>query len=106
MELTIFGKKRTSKDGRDFATYFAKLKKKTGEVITTSVKFREECGAPSLKDCPMNIVVDKSKANFVEKGITYEKEGMECEGIDRTLWISEWTEGAPYVDTSLDDFDV
>lgn len=107
MELVIFGKKRTSKDGRDFATYFTKLTKKSGETITTSVKFREECGAPSLKDCPMNIVVDKSKANFVEKGITYtDADGAEHEAIDRTLWVSEWTEGAPYVDTSLDDFDL
>lgn len=108
MELTIFGKKKSTKDGKkDFAVYFTKLTKKGGEVITTSVKFREECGAPSLKDCPMNIVVDKSKANFVEKGITYaDAEGVEHEGIDRTLWIAEWTEGAPYVDTSLDEFDL
>ena len=105
MELTIFAKKRKTKEGKDFTAYFTKLTKKTGEVITTSVKFREDCGAPKRENCPMNIVVDKSHANFVEKGITYEdSEGIEKDGIDRTLWISEWTEGELYVDTSLDEF--
>ena len=107
MELVIFAKKRTKKDGGDFTSYFTKLTKKSGEEITTSVKFREDCGAPKREKCPMNIIVDKANANFVEKGITYEDaEGVEHEGIDRTLWISEWEEGAPYVDKSLDDFDL
>lgn len=107
MELTIFAKGRKTKEGKDFTSYFTKLTKKSGEEITTSVRFREECGAPSKKDCPMNIVVDKSKANFTEKGVTYtDSEGVEKEAIDRTLWISEWKEGKPYVDTSLDEFDI
>ena len=104
MVLTIFGKKRTSKDGREFATYFTKLTKKTGEQVTATVKFREECGAPSLKECPMNIIVERDKANFNEKGITYEKDGVEHEAIERVLWVSAWTQGEPYIDESLDEF--
>lgn len=107
MELTIFAKKRKTKDGKDFTSYFTKLTKKSGEEITTSVKFREDCGAPKREQCPMNIIVDKGNANFVEKGVTYtDAEGVEKDAIDRTLWIAFWEEGTPYVDKSLDDFDL
>lgn len=107
MKLTIFAKKRTTEDGKkSFYTYFTKLNKKDGTEITSSVKFREDCGQPDGKACPMNIVVDKSDANFNEKGITYEdKDGNVQDAIERVLWISDWKEGEPYVDTSLDEFD-
>ena len=105
MELTIFAKKRVSKEGKDFTTYFTKLTKVDGEEITTTVKFREECGAPKREQCPMNIVADKTDCNFVEKGVTYkDSEGNDKEAIERVLWISKWTEGEKYVDTSMDAF--
>lgn len=106
MQIAIFSKKRSTKDGKKtFYTYFTKLTKKDGEEITTSVKFREECGEPDGKSCPMNIVVDKGACNFVEKGITYkDAEGNEKDGIDRTLWVSSWKEGEPYEDKSMDSF--
>lgn len=47
LELTIFAKKRTSKDGKKtFLTYFTTM---PGRDKANKVKFREECGAP---DCP------------------------------------------------------
>lgn len=106
MKLVIFAKNRTTKDGKkNFYSYFTKLTRKDGEEITTSVKFREECGAPDGKKCPMNIIVNKSDCNFVEKGITYtDDDGLTKDGIDRTLWISNWSVGEPYVDESLDGF--
>lgn len=105
MEQTIFAKQRTSKEGNKFYTYFTTLKKADGTEITTEVKFKEECGAPDGKACPMNIKFDKADANFSEKTVTYtDANGEEQEAIRRKLWISKWTEGEEYVDTSMDDF--
>ena len=92
MELTIFAKSKTTKEGKPFNTYFAKMTKKDGTELTTEVKFREECGAP--KKCPCNIIVDKKDANLAEKTISYEKDGVEKEAIQRRLWVSAWKEGA------------
>lgn len=103
MNLTVFAKSRTTKEGKPFNTYFTKLTKKDGTEITTELKFREECGAP--KNFPCNIIVDKRDANFVEKEITYEKNGEEQDALQRRLWISNWKDGEPYVDHSLDDFE-
>lgn len=104
MQATIFAKKMTSKDGRNFNRYITKLTKVDGSEVTMSVKFREECGEP--KNCPMNIVFNKADANFSEKVQTYidKDTGEEKEAVQKTLWISAWTEGEPYIDTSLDEF--
>ena len=105
MEATIFAKKMTSRDGRSYNRYLTKLTKKDGSEVTMNVKFREECGEP--KECPCNIVFDKSDANYVEKLEKYtDKEtGEEKETTSKTLWIGKWDFGTPYVDTSLDEFE-
>lgn len=103
MELTVFAKNRTTKEGKPFQTYFSKLTKKDGTEMTTELKFRDECGAP--KKFPCNIIVEKQDCNLAEKPVTYEKDGVETDAIQRRLWISAWTEGSEYVDHSLDDFD-
>lgn len=105
MQLTIFAKKKTTKDGRPFYTYLTTLTKKTGEDITVQVKFRDDCVQPKGEECPMNIVVDKTNCNYSEKVRTYEnKDGNEKEFTDKTLWINAWEKGEPYVDTSMDEF--
>jgi len=105
MEKTIFSKTRTSKEGKKFYTYFTTLTKKTGEDVTVQVKFREECGQPDGKACPMNIEVAKEDCNYSEKTVQYETpEGETKEAVRRVLWISNWKEGTPYVDTSMDAF--
>ena len=105
MQATIFAKKMTSKDGRQFNRFITKLTRKDGEEVTMNVKFREDCGEP--KECPCNIVFDKADANFREKLEQYaDKETGEAkEAVSRTLWISKWELGEPYVDTSMDDFE-
>lgn len=103
MNLTVFAKSKTTKEGKPFNTYFSKLTKKDGTEVSVELKFREECGAP--KNFPCNIIVDKQDANLVEKEITYEKDGEEKEALQRRMWISKWTDGEPYVDHSLDDFE-
>ena len=103
MQITVFGKKKTSKDGKQFMSYFGTLTKKDGSTIQCSIKFREECGAP--KQVPINIVLSKNDCNFREKEVKYtDDNGVEQNAIDRTLWVQAWVEGEPYVDTSMDDF--
>lgn len=101
-EITIFAKKRTNAEGKTFTSYLTTLTKTDGSEITTSVKFRDEAGAPKADKCPMNISVKKTDANLSSRKYT-DKDGNEATGF--TLWVSAWKEGAPYVDHSLDDFD-
>jgi hypothetical protein len=107
MEKTIFAKKRSTKDGtRTFNSYFTKLvDTTTGEELTVQVKFREECGEP--KNCPCNIIIDKKDVNLSIKDKTYtdEKTQEEKQTTERTLWVSAWKEGSPYVDHSMDNFE-
>lgn len=103
MELTVFAKKRQSKDGRQFYTYITTLVKKDGEVLTTAVKFRESAGQPDPKECPMIIEAEKKNCNFSQKFLQNEETGQMI--TSNTLWVSEWTKSAKeYVDTSMDDF--
>lgn len=104
MEITVFAKKRQSKDGRVFYTYLTTLVKKSGEAITTAVKFRESCGNPNAADCPMNIIVDKKKCNFTTRELANEETGQTI--ISNTLWVTDWAVSPnKYEDHSMDDFD-
>ena len=101
MIVTVFSKKKTTNDGKKtFYTYFTKLTKKDGEVITANVKFVDgECEVPDAFPC--NIIIEKTSANLSVKNETAD-DGKEY--TNRTLWVKGYTMGAPYVDTSLDDF--
>lgn len=101
MTITIFAKKKNTTDGKTFYTYLATLKKKDGTEQTVSVKFRDEAGTPKPEKCPMNIIIDKKNANLSKKDFVKD-DGETYTSF--TLWVSEWLQGAPYVDTSLDDF--
>lgn len=101
-ELTIFAKKRTTDDGKKFFSYLTKLTKKSGEEIVASVKFREDCGAPDGKKCPCIIEVPDGCCNFNTGKYQDEASGMEMPSY--TIWVSEWKEGCPFVDTSMDEF--
>ncbi len=91
MKVTVFAKERESSDGRKFTTYIAKLQKKDGSKVTTTVKFREGAGNPDPKGCPCIIDVDKKDCNYVV--------------VSNTLWVSKWTKSKEeYRDTSMDDF--
>ena len=87
MNLTVFAKKRQSRDGRTFYTYISNLTKTSGEVLTTAVKFREACGAPNPADCPMNIIVEKQNCNFSSKALINEETGAQI--ISNTLWVND-----------------
>lgn len=102
MQTTVFAKQRTDKNSRKFYTYLAQLDNpRTGERLTVAVKFPEG-KEPKPVGCPMNIVFNKDAANLSHR--RYEKDNGEV-GVSHTLWVSDWKEGEPYVDHSLDDFD-
>lgn len=102
MELTVFAKKRTTTEGKRFYTYLTQLtRKEDGERVAVQVKFPEGF-APKADDCPLNITVDKEKANLAIKKLGTEN----GEIISRTLWIKEYTISEnPFEDTSLDDYE-
>ena len=104
MKITVFAKQATSKEGRNFYNYFGKLTKVDGSEVTVNLKFKKTAGEPDGAKCPMNIVVDKTNANYVEKEETYTKDDEEKVALKKTLWINAWTEGEAYRDESLDAF--
>ena len=106
MKATIFAQKKKTKEGREFYTYLARLTKTDGTTDMVEAKFREECGAPDPKKCPLNIEVDKGDGNISEKKETYTNDaGEELEAVRRRLWVSKWVESEEkYVDESLNDY--
>lgn len=108
MKLTVFAKKRTTKEGKPFYTYLSTLHKKDGTDITVQLKFQDACGNPKAEDCPMNIEVDKVMANFSTKTreVADPETGEIHEYVDNKLWIKDWEKSKDiYVDKSLDEFD-
>lgn len=103
MEITIYAKKRTTNEGKSFYSYLSTLTRKDGTKQTVSVKFRDECGNPKPENCPMNIEFDKCNANMSTKEFLREDSGEV--GVSYTLWVSDWRQGTPFVDHSLDDFE-
>lgn len=104
MEITVFAKKRLTKEGKNFISFLTQItNKRTGEIETLSVKFREECGQPKAEQCPMNIVFEKQDANISKNKYVKNETGEEFKSS--TLWISKWSKGRKYVDTSLDDYE-
>lgn len=104
MEITIYSKKRTNRDGKAFYSYITTLTRKDGSTQTVGVKFRDECGHPKPENCPMNIRVDKENANISKS--TYTREDTGETAVSYTMWIAAWESGTPWVDKSLDEFDV
>ena len=103
MKVTVFAKNRKTQDGRRFVSYIGKLAKKDGTEVTASIKFREDCGAPKVEDCPMIIEFAKENANMSERKYTDSKTGEERTGFE--LWVSEWiVSPEKYEDHSLDEF--
>lgn len=103
MQLTIFAKRRQTKEGKTFFNYLSTLVSKAGNEIPVQVKFRDAAGQPRPEDCPCNILVNKMDANLVTKEYTDPNTAEVRQS--KTLWVSRWEKGPAYVDHSLDDFD-
>ena len=104
MEISIFAKKRNTKDGKIFYQFLTTLTKQDGTTETMRVAFRNIDGndMPKPESCPRNIVFDKRDANIAISAFTDNETGEIKQR--KTLWISKWGEGSPYVDHSLDDY--
>lgn len=103
MEITVYAKKRSTNEGKTFYSYLSTLTRKDGSTQSVSVKFRDECGSPKPEKCPMNVIIDKKDANLSSREFVREDTGEAA--ISYTLWVSAWTQGAEFVDHSLDDFE-
>ena len=103
MKINLFGKKRTTRDGKKtFITYFSTLAKKDGTEMKVNVKFREDAGQPEHLPCVIEF--EKQDANFSDE--TYEKEvdGVKVTESKKVLWVNKFIEHE-YIDKSLDDFE-
>lgn len=105
MEISIFAKKRNTKDGKKtFYSFITKLPKKDGTSDIVNVKFPED-NAPNVDDCPLNIVISKGKANLSSRTIIDDETGKTFDS--KTLWVKDWEiSSTPFVDTSLDEYDI
>lgn len=100
-QITIFAKKRNTKEGREFTSYLTRLKRKDGTEQTMSVKFKND--GPDLMDCPCNIEVERADMNISTR--KYELDDG-SETIGYTLWVKAWTDSKEqWIDSSLDDFE-
>ena len=101
-EITVFAKRRQTSEGRTFYTFLTSMDKNDGTKCTMSVKFRDECGTPKPENCPLNIKIEKSDVNISTKEYTVPDTGEIA--TSRTLWVTKWENGTPYVDHSTDEF--
>ena len=106
MEITIFAKKRNTKDGKTFYQYLTTLERKDGTTETVRVAFRniDSNEMPKPESCPRNIKCDKGDVNLARTKYTDNETGEVRER--KTLWVSKWESGSQYVDTSLDDYNL
>lgn len=102
MKLTIFAKKKHTKEGKEFFTYLTTLTKSDGSTLSCAVKFSEDIGNPKPVDCPMIIELDKADCNLSTRKY---KDSDGVENFAHTLWINKYSKtGEQFVDHSMDDF--
>lgn len=102
MQITIFAKKRATKDGKNFVNFISRLTRKDGSTITAQVKIPED-KRPRADECPINIIVKKENANLSKTSYIREDNGELATRY--ALWVSDFERGPAYVDHSLDDFE-
>lgn len=102
MQITIFAKKRTNKEGRVFYNFLSTLARKDGTEQPVSVKFGGDAKEPKPEDCPMNIVFQREDANIAKRAYTDTNTGELKTAY--TLWVKAYSLGEPYIDHSLDEF--
>ena len=106
MQISIFAKKRTTKEGKVFYQFLTTLEKKDGTTETMRVAFRDVDGnaIPKPESCPRNIIVEKGNANIATSKYTDNETGEIKKR--KTLWICAWRAGSEYVDHSMDDYEL
>lgn len=103
MKITVFAKKKQTKEGKTFYSYLATIKK-AGEPTTVSVRFTDDAGHPKPEECPCNIEFDKADANMSSRKVTQEVDGVPVVNEYLTMWLNSWEYSKDiYVDHSMDD---
>lgn len=103
MEISIFAKKRQTREGRTFYTYLSTLTKKDGSAIPCSVRFQKG-QEPKPELCPCNIIVNKTDCNLSSKKFFREETGEFFDS--HTLWVNAYKYSeTPYEDHSMDDIE-
>lgn len=105
MEITLFAKRRTTKEGKVFFQYLTTLTRKDGTTNTVRVAFRDADGdnkPPKAETCPRNIIFEKNDANMATNKYTDANTGEVKER--QTLWLTRWEQGSEYVDHSMDEY--
>lgn len=105
MEIAIFAKKRNTRDGKVFHQFLTTLTRNDGTTETMRVAFRniDDNAMPKPESCPRNIRFEKADANIAVSSYTDNDTGEIKQR--KTLWVSKWEPGQPYVDHSLDDYE-
>ena len=108
MEITLYSKRRQTKEGKVFYNFLTTLTRKDGSSFVATVRFKEDAIQPKPENCPMNIQFDKADGNLSSRKYTREitdsnGEISTEEGQSYTLWISKWVPGSVFEDHSLDD---
>lgn len=106
MLITLFAKKRNTKEGKVFYQFLTTLEKKDGTTETMRVAFRDVDGnsIPKPDTCPRIIEVKRENANVARTSFTDNNTG-EIK-YRKTLWVTAWESGPEYVDHSLDEYNV
>ena len=106
MEITLFAKKRNTKEGKVFYQFLTTLERKDGTTETMRVAFRDVEGnsQPKPDSCPRNIAFNREDANIATTSYTDNNTGEIKKR--KTLWICGWNPGSEYVDHSLDDYNL
>lgn len=104
MQIAIFAKKRTTREGKTFYQFLTTLEKKDGTTETMRVAFRDVDGnaIPKPESCPRNIIVERENANIATSKYTDNETGEVK--ARKTLWVTHWEAGEAYVDHSLDEY--
>lgn len=110
MEITLYAKKRTTREGKVFYNFLSTLTKKDGSTQVCTVKFRDDTTVPKPEACPMNILITKDACNLSVRKFSRQVvddttgEISSEQGEAYTLWVSNWVPGSKFVDHSMDDY--
>lgn len=95
MQVSIFRKKKTDKNGREYFSYFTKI---AGEFYDVRFSEQRKCLPPEC-DYPCNIEVQPGAVSVKEEVL---KEGNHAGETFRKLYVYDYTMGDKFVDHSAD----
>lgn len=110
MKITLFSKKKHTKEGKEFNVFVGTLNRKDGTNQYMTVKYSGDDKRLDFdgRKCPYIIEFNKEDANITKKTRTLtDKETGETKSITNyTLWLKNYKESSEkFIDHSLDEFE-